>query len=143
MRLAGLIAATLTLGTAPIPPGSEVSVKIEGMRSNKGQVFACLTARPRSFPDCKTDPLAHRLTISAGTALNFSFGPIGNGSYAIAVLHDENGNGKADMALMLPKEGFGFSRNPRLRFGPPRFASAAFSVGSAPVRETIQMRYIF
>ena len=66
-----------------------------------------------------------------------------DGRYAISLLHDENGNGKADMALMIPREGFGFSRNAPVRMGPPSFASAAFAVSGATVRETIRMRYMF
>ena len=33
------------------------------------------------------------------------------------------------MALMLPREGFGFSRDAAVAFGPPRFGKAAFAVG--------------
>ena len=52
-------------------------------------------------------------------------------------------NGKVDKALFLPTEGFGFSRDAKARFGPPRFSSAAFRVdSSAPVYQTIRMRYL-
>ena len=73
------------------------------------------------------------------------FNPVGfpAGRYAVSVLHDENGNGKPDMAVMIPREGFGFSRNPVVRFGPPAFARAAFAVGPDNQRQTIRMRYMF
>ena len=61
----------------------------------------------------------------------------------MALLHDENANGKADMALVVPREGFGFSRNPAVRFGPPAFARAAFAIGPQDQRQTIRMRYMF
>ena len=80
--------------------------------------------------------------VAAAQAAHLDFGHIPAGSYAIALLHDENGNGRADMALMIPREGFGFSRDAPVRFGPPSFARAAFAVGGAPVRQTITMRYI-
>jgi uncharacterized protein (DUF2141 family) len=43
---------------------------------------------------------------------------------------------------MMPREGFGFSRNPRLRMGPPRFTDAAFAVGETVVRQTVRVRYM-
>ena len=59
------------------------------------------------------------------------------------MLHDENNNGKADRALMMmPKEGYGFSRDAKVKMGPPSFASAAFEVGSQPLSQTIRMRYM-
>jgi len=63
------------------------------------------------------------------------------GDYAISLFHDENANGKLDTVMMIPKEGFGFSRDARVVFGPPRFAAAAFRVGSAPLSQHIRLRY--
>lgn len=141
--LAGLIAAVALPGAAPSDPGAEVSVRVEGLRSEKGQVLACLTAVPRAFPTCKDGRQARsRLAIPAGQASTIHFGRVEKGDYAIAILHDENGNGKVDYMLMVPREGFGFSRNPAVRTGPPAFESAAFAVGDAPVNLTIRMRYI-
>jgi uncharacterized protein (DUF2141 family) len=48
-----------------------------------------------------------------------------------------------DKAMMMPREGYGFSRDAPVRFGPPSFRSAAFTVGAAPVHQTVRMRYIF
>jgi uncharacterized protein (DUF2141 family) len=44
---------------------------------------------------------------------------------------------------MIPREGFGFSRDARVRFGPPKFGEAAFEVVPG-ARETlvIRMRYM-
>lgn len=81
--------------------------------------------------------------VPARAAASIDFGPVAAGSYAIALLHDENGNGKADMTLMIPREGFGFSRDAPARFGPPSFANAAFAVEGSPVHQAIRMRYIF
>lgn len=142
--LAGLTAAAALSGAAPAEQGTEVSFRIEGLRSTKGQVMACLTTVPRSFPQCKEGKLTRsRLAIPAAQAATIDFGPVEKGTYAIAILHDENGNGKVDYALFIPKEGFGFSRNPVVRTGPPSFESAAFAVGDAPVQLTIRMRYMF
>ena len=65
------------------------------------------------------------------------------GRYAIALLDDANRNGKADMALFLPREGFGFSRDAAVRCGPPMFSAAVFEVGADEVTIPIRMRYMF
>ena len=71
------------------------------------------------------------------------FGPVPAGRYAIALFHDENANGRLDKRLMMPREGYGFSRNAPVRLGPPSFRSAAFSADSAEERLSIRMRYMF
>lgn len=145
-RFAALIGAALAaapLGAADGADGARVIVTVEGLRNDHGQVLACLTTQPRRFPDCRADAQSRKLVVRANGAGLLDFGPVPDGRYAISLLHDENGNGKADMMLMIPREGFGFSRNAPVRMGPPSFASAAFAVSGATVRETIRMRYMF
>lgn len=51
------------------------------------------------------------------------------GRYAVLVVSDINSNNKLDTNLIgIPKEPVGVSRNPALRFGPPRFEDAAIDV---------------
>jgi len=64
------------------------------------------------------------------------------GRYAVSLFHDENANGKLDKMVMIPREGFGFSRDAPVHFGPPSFSAAAFDVGAMPVRQAIRMRYM-
>ncbi len=138
-----ILAAPLLTAAAPAP-GTEVSVTVTGLRSAKGQVLACLTTQPRAFPDCAKDPASHKRAVAvSGNSVVVNFGPVAPGSYAISLLHDENGNGKADMALFMPKEGFGFSRDAPVRLGPPSFKAAAFMVADAAVILSIRMRYMF
>ncbi|WP_241233588.1 DUF2141 domain-containing protein [Altericroceibacterium xinjiangense] len=134
------LAAPLLLGAGP---AAKVGVTVTGLRSAQGVVLACLSSAPDRFPDCREEQGDYRLTIPAAQAGTFDFYGVPPGRYAIALLHDENGNGKVDRALrMIPREGFGFSRDAPVRFGPPRFDTAAFQVSTGPVRQTIQMRYM-
>jgi uncharacterized protein (DUF2141 family) len=136
-----LIAAPALLGAAA--PGAEVSVTVTDLCAAKGQVLACLTSQARGFPDCSKDPSAHHLVVPVkGTAVDFSFGAIPPGTYAVSLVHDENANGKVDMMLFMPREGFGFSRDAKVRMGPPRFADAAFLVEGQAVHQRIRMRYM-
>jgi uncharacterized protein (DUF2141 family) len=140
--LAVLLAAPMLLSAAPSPP-VDVRVAITSLRSEEGVVRACMTTDPVRFPRCQGDANAYAIVVRASEATSLDFPAVRPGTYAIALLHDENDNGRADRALgMMPKEGFGFSRDARVRLGPPAFGDAAFRVDRAPVRQTIRMRYM-
>ena len=131
--------------TTPAVPGpAEVQVTVTGLRSDKGLVRACMTSHEASFPQCRGDATAYSASARAHEGrLTLSFPNVRPGRYAIALLHDENGNGKADRALgMMPKEGFGFSRDAPVRMGPPRFDEAALDLGNGDRTVEIRMRYM-
>ncbi|MBD3745538.1 MAG: DUF2141 domain-containing protein [Sphingopyxis terrae] len=134
------VAATAAPPHAPMP-GPTVEVSITGLRNVKGQILVCLTANPKAFPDCSKDKASVRMAVKAADAGDFKIRGVAAGTYAIAVVHDENGNNKMDMALFLPKEGFGFSRDPAIRMGPPKFKSASFAV-TGDMRQSIKMKYM-
>lgn len=65
----------------------------------------------------------------------------GPGTYAIAVRHDVNGNGKTD----LREDGGGMSNNPSLNIlnlGKPSVTKTRYTVGNGPGAITIAMRYM-
>lgn len=133
------ISAALLIAASAPPPTVEVSVT--GLRSTKGQILVCLTTNPKAFPDCSKDKGSVRMAVKAADAGDFAVHAPAVGTYAIAVVHDENSNNKLDTAIFLPKEGFGFSRNPTITVGPPSFKSASFAV-SGDMRQSIKMKYM-
>ena len=142
---AGLLAlaggAAAMAAAAPAHAG-EVVVSVTGLRSAKGVVRACLTAREDVFPKCIKDAASHRLVVSASGKVELHFTGVKPGNYAIALLHDENNNGKADRAMgMMPKEGYGFSRDAPVNMAPPKFRDAVMPIGDGTQRMTIKMRY--
>ena len=134
-------AAMLLLGlSAGAPPGYDLAVSVEGLRSAKGVLQLCLTRDPAYFPDCGKDPERRHLTVAAkGEAILFPAVP--SGRYALSVVHDENANDRLDTFMGIPREGIGFSRNPRLAFGPPSFRSVEFEVGEGTPTAEIRMKY--
>ncbi len=121
---------------------NEVEITITDLRSDKGVVRACMTTKKSIFPRCRKDPASHRTVVPAGKSVTIRFQDVKPGDYAIALLHDENDNGKADRALgMMPKEGYGFSRDAPVRMAPPKFKDAVFKLGAEPKKLTIKMRY--
>ena len=142
MRLAALALAASLLAAPPPAEGGDLIVRIDNLRSAKGLVRLCLTRDPAHFPDCKGDPAARTASLSAAEAGAVRFSHLAPGTYAIAVIHDENGNGKLDTLAMMPREGFGFSKNPAIRFGPPKFGEAQFVVGAQASEQRIRVRYL-
>ena len=123
-------------------PTRDVTVSVSGLRSSKGVVRACMTRERAGFPRC-AGAHDYTLVVPAAASVKFTFRGVAPGDYAMALVHDENNNGKIDRALgMMPKEGYGFSRDAPVRMAPPRYADAAFAVGDADVRLAIKMRYM-
>jgi len=134
--------AAANSGHMKLPAEGDVTATITGLRSRDGQILACLTRRPDVFPKCVLDPQAQTLTVSASKPVQLDFGDVPAGTYAIAIIHDENANGKLDKRLMIPREGFGFSQDAPVRFGPPSFRQASFPVAAGEQHLTIRMRYM-
>jgi uncharacterized protein (DUF2141 family) len=130
--------AALLLGAAPV---ARLEVSFDQVRSAKGMLRICLTAEPRNFPTCVKDAAATRRSVPASTG-TLHFDGLPRGDYAIAVIHDENGNAKLDTFAGIPREGFGFSRNPAIGFGPPRFTAARFAIESDAAAQQVRLRYI-
>ena len=143
MRIAALMLAGGGALTAASPAlAGDVVITVTDLRSSKGVVRACMTTREDIFPRCIKDPTAHRTVVPAGETIEIRFSGVKPGDYAIALLHDENDNGKADRALgMMPKEGYGFSRDAPVRMAPPKFKDAVFKIEEGLSRVSIRMRY--
>ena len=120
---------------------SFVDVSVAGLRSDRGTLRACMTRAPAHFPDCSGDPNAITSSVPAGAKF-IRFASVPQGNWALSVLHDENGNGKLDKFLGVPKEGIAFSRNPTLLMGPPAFKSVSMAVGPDGVRAQVKVQYL-
>lgn len=137
----GAIAAAAWLLLGAASPVARLDVRVDALRSDKGLIQLCLTSDPTNFPNCVDDARALRRSVPA-TARSLRFDALPVGTYAVAVIHDENGNAKLDTVMGIPREGFGFSRNPAIGFGPPRFTAARFALDADGTAQDIRMRYL-
>ena len=142
IRLSGaaLVAGALAIGASPPAPAGDLTVAMDGLRSTKGVVRLCLTRNASHFPDCKDDPAAIADSFPAAAGAR-AYARLPVGTWAVSAVHDENGNARLDTLAGIPREGVGFSRNPRLGMGAPRFDSAAFHHGTDGSTQTIRLRY--
>lgn len=123
-------------------PTARLDVEVDRLRSSKGVIQICLTSDPHNFPACVDDARAVTRSVPAATR-EVRFDGLPLGGYAVAVIHDENDNKRLDTMLGIPREGFGFSRNPAIGFGPPKFAAARFTHDRSGATQAIRMRYLF
>jgi uncharacterized protein (DUF2141 family) len=141
--LAPLLATTSLLATSAFggEPG-HLTVKMHGMRNSEGQVLCALFSGAEGFPDGEKALQGDRSKVAGGRAA-CRFKDLKPGVYAVAVFHDEDGDGQMDSLLGIPTEGFGFSNNAKPgMFGPPSFEDAAFRMGSGRRAVTIKMLYL-
>lgn len=120
---------------------SSLDVRLDNVRSAKGVIRICLTADPKNFPGCVDDARAVTRNVPA-TQRDVQFEGLPLGNYAVAVIHDENTNARLDTFMGIPREGFGFSRNPKIGFGPPRFSAAEFEIAWLPAVQSVKLRYL-
>ena len=108
--------------------GAEVIVYVSNIASDKGNVDCALFPSEAGFPMQGSDALQSRHSARPGT-VECRFENLSAGTYAVAVSHDENQNGKTDTNFLgIPKEAWGVSNNVRPKMRAPRFDEAAFDL---------------
>lgn len=132
---------TIAAAMASQPSTSTLEVEVAGLRNSKGVIQACLTQDRVHFPDCKADRHAIKQTVNAATGA-LVFTGLEPGDYALALFHDENRNGRLDTVFGIPKEGFGFSRNPVVRFGAPRYDKTNIELPAGVTRMRVRLQYL-
>ena len=136
------LASMVMAGSASAGQGGQVTVQMHSMRNNDGQVLCALFKGAKGFPEGESAIQGGRTTVKDGRA-RCSFKGVEPGTYAVGVIHDEDGDSEMDTLLGIPTEGFGFSNNAKPgMFGPPAFKEAAFQVGAGTKSLVIKMLYL-
>lgn len=144
LAVLGLILGSLGATPAAANSSGRLTVEIAGLRNQRGQVCLKLYNGSRGFPNGSQNVVQQRCVKLNGNPLAITFGNVKAGSYAVAVIHDANNDNQANRnGLGIPTEGFGFSRNPVIRTGAPKFGEAAILVAGPNTNIQIQMRYLF
>jgi uncharacterized protein (DUF2141 family) len=123
---------------------STLTIHIAGFHNAKGKANIALFRDAKGFPtDIAMSVASQRLEIDPQTlSVTAVFKNIPQGSYAVAILHDENLTGKMEFdAQGIPQEGYGLSNNPDTSQGPPTPAQATFAVNQAESAIEIKMTY--
>ena len=122
---------------------SNLTVEIKGIRNQDGQVCLSLFAGAKGFPTRAGSAVRQQCLEITDTPQLVNFRNLESGSYAVAVLHDTNGDRQANRNVFgIPTEGFGFSRNPTIATGPPKFGKSVVVVAGSSTNIQIQLRYL-
>lgn len=116
----------------------EINVDILNVKNNIGNISIGLFNSKDTF---LSKPFKGLILKTQSNTMKCQFQNIPNGTYAIALYHDENLNKKLDKNFFgIPKEGYGFSNNAKPLFGPPSFEKAKFVVNN-DANLTIKLNY--
>src|ERR1700731_2410064 len=109
-----------------------IHVDVVGLHNDVGQVGCNIYSSSAGFPTDPSKALHGVLTPIKDKKATCDFSGLPKGRYAIAVMHDENSNGKVDTNFIgIPKEGV----------GAPKFDDASFDYGGGRKDMTVHITY--
>ena len=119
---------------------ADLEVTVKALRNGEGQLRMAIFDGPSEFP--RGDEI-RSLNIKAKTGdIKTLIKGMKSGTYAIAVHHDENFNEQMDTNFLgLPEEGYGFSNDAKVFFGPPNFQEASFTINAEQKKISIHIIY--
>ncbi len=120
-----------------------IHVTIPNIRNNAGSVACALFESPAGFPTEFLHSATNIMMIKIrDSQARCNFLDIPPGTYALAVIHDENMDGKlATNFLGVPTEGYGFSSGAKATMSAPSFEAASFSYSGQNLDLTIRLNY--
>lgn len=135
-------ASALLAQSAAVTPSASLDVTVAGISSDKGVVRLAICPPDSGFPDCGKRAVRTAVVPVLQGQARANFAQLAPGAYAVSAFHDANANGRLDTFLGIPREGFGFSRNPAIHMRAPRFGEAQIPLKGASAT-SIDLRYIF
>jgi uncharacterized protein (DUF2141 family) len=140
---AALMLTTLSALAFAQSPCPGIHVKILNIRNSTGTVACALFESPDGFPYDYLRMATNVMVIKIRKdQARCDFEDIPPGTYAMAVIHDENMNGMLDTNwLGIPTEGYGFSNDAKGLVGAPTFSAACFPYNGQNLDLTMRLRY--
>jgi len=129
-----LLATLLTISFAHIAYAestTSLTVVVNGIRNKTGEICMRVYNSEKGFPDNAKSEVKSGCTQITGNSVKQVFSGLKPGTYAVAVVDDQNGDHKLNKDFFgIPQEGFGISKNPPVSIstGTPKFNNASFKV---------------
>ncbi len=101
-----------------------LTIEVEGVSSSDVKLIASIFLKENYLSEtpfkeivCTLEPNSNHITLP----------DMPDGEYSIFLFEDSNNNGELDLNFLgIPKEAFGFSQNPKLRFSAPSYEQTSF-----------------
>lgn len=123
--------------------GVRLEVQIGGFKTADGEALIGLFVDDETWLKYAKALRVVKVPIKDGQAQT-TFEGLEPGVYGVSVIHDQNRNGKMDMAWLPyphPAEGAGASNNPTALIGPPSWEDSRVRVGAQGGRTVITLQY--
>jgi uncharacterized protein (DUF2141 family) len=122
--------------------GIDISLEIEEIRSDTGEILISLFASGDGFPGDHKQAVQLSSVKASTNGVSVVFTNVVPGAYAVSVCHDENSDGQMNRKFYgPPKEGYGLYRKEKPRMGPPQFQDSVFDVGTSNLSLTVSLLY--
>ena len=123
-----IIIFIVAINSIVLSQSAKIKVKVVNLNDRKGNVSIGLFNNGEGFPKKDSGKIGVEIPI-VKSEVEFTFENLTNGTYAVAVYHDENKNGKLDRSFLgWPIEDYVFSNYAEGNFGPPSFENACFEL---------------
>lgn len=120
-----------------------LTIEFTAFRNRNGVVNVALFQGADGFPSDPAKAVRSGCFPITDLPLIVQFADLPYGCYAATAHHDENVDGTLNCnGLGIPKEGIGFSRNPKIWKGVPPFHRTAFEFSLDQMEITITMKYL-
>ena len=138
---AALAGVAALLGLCEPAAAAGLAIDVSGIPKAVGNIRASLFTRDNWLNDGLQ--IATVVVPATGANMTLNFPDLPPGTYAIALIHDADGDGDMTYSLLgLPSEGFGFSNNVVPVLSAPSFDSAAFRLGPDGQHLQIALRHL-
>ncbi len=143
-----LLGAALAMSSSPhvARAGTTATIVLEvsTFRNTRGFLGCQLYSKSEGFPDnWQSQVNLRKRVVVSGTTTSCTYPDMPPGTYAAAVIHDENSNGKLDTNFLgMPTEGYGISNNHTHALSRPSWNESKFVVNAdTTVTSHISLRY--
>jgi uncharacterized protein (DUF2141 family) len=137
-RLLNTVVCTAALLAARLAGAAELTIQIDDVKAATGNLMVAVYGSEATF--LKQAAGATGAPAVAGTT-QVVLKDLPEGTYAFAVYHDANSNGKMDKNMVgMPTEDYAFSNNAMGKMGPPSYDSAKFALPAAGATVRVSLK---
>lgn len=149
MNKTALIASTLLALSAVAPlagaqtrasGGAEVVLQVQDVRAGRGPLMIAVFDSEAAWRGDETNAV-RRLRVSADAeTVSVRVPNLAPGAYAIRLYQDVDANGDLNTGMLgIPTEPYAFSNDAPIRFGPPSWSAARFTVTAEGARQSVTL----
>ena len=141
--IASFLALSICMTAFGQPSLGILEIEVSGARNSKGVVLCSVFKDAKGYPDQPSLAIYKSRLPVRDKRVFIEVTGLPPGQYAVALLHDENEDGKMNTSMLgLPKEGYGFSNNVMGMMGPPSFSKASVILNEGTKKSiSITLRY--